>query len=85
MPPKPAIWSGLSRLDIHPSTYGENIARNTSILDAHRSLMHSVSHRLNILDPDFTDLGIGIRKRDGQWFVTEFRPPRSSHRLFGSV
>ena len=61
----------LSRLDIHPSTYGENIARNTSILDAHRSLMHSVSHRLNILDPDFTDLGIGIRKQDGQWFVTE--------------
>jgi len=61
----------LERSDLSPTSYGENIARNTSLLDVHRSLMHSVSHRLNILDPAFTDLGLGIKQEDGQWFVTE--------------
>lgn len=65
------VGNRLSQHRLAPSTYGENIARNTTIVDAHRSLMHSISHRLNILDPNFTDLGLGIRKKDGQWFVTE--------------
>ena len=61
----------LQRHHIQPEAYGENIARNTSLLDVHRSLMHSVSHRINILDPEFTDLGLGIRFEDGEWWVTE--------------
>ena len=67
----------LSRLD-YASTYGENIA-GTSIL-YYMSLMHSVSHRLNILDPD-TDLGIGIETRWTMVRHRAIRPPRSSHRL----
>ena len=65
------VGKRLSQHQVAPSTYGENIARNTTIVDAHRSLMHSISHRLNILDPNFTDLGLGIRQKNGQWFVTE--------------
>lgn len=40
---------------------GENLAGNASIEDAHTALMNSSGHRKNILSPDFTHIGIGIR------------------------
>ncbi len=39
---------------------GENIARNFEISDAQSSLMRSAAHRVNILDPNWTEVGIGI-------------------------
>ncbi|GAB6087937.1 CAP domain-containing protein [Alkaliphilus crotonatoxidans] len=39
---------------------GENIAKNYSVQDAHTSLMNSEGHRNNILNPNFTHIGIGI-------------------------
>lgn len=39
---------------------GENIARNSTMLKAHHSLMNSEGHRKNILNPSFTHVGIGI-------------------------
>ncbi|MEA4828117.1 MAG: CAP domain-containing protein [Clostridium sp.] len=41
---------------------GENIAGNQSVQNAHNSLMNSPGHRQNILSPNFTHIGIGIRK-----------------------
>lgn len=41
---------------------GENIAGNQDVQNAHNSLMNSPGHRRNILSPDFTHIGIGIRK-----------------------
>ncbi|MCT4593447.1 MAG: CAP domain-containing protein [Anaeromicrobium sp.] len=41
---------------------GENIAGNQSVKGAHDTLMNSPGHRKNILSPDFTHIGIGIRK-----------------------
>ena len=41
---------------------GENIAGNQSVQAAHNALMNSPGHRKNILDPDFTHIGIGIKK-----------------------
>lgn len=41
---------------------GENIAGNQSVQNAHNSLMNSPGHRQNILSPDYTHIGIGIRK-----------------------
>jgi uncharacterized protein YkwD len=38
----------------------ENIARNTSLYDAHRGLMQSLGHRINILDPNVSTVGIGV-------------------------
>ncbi len=38
----------------------ENIAGNSSVKGAHTSLMNSSGHRANILNPDFTHIGIGI-------------------------
>ncbi|QGU96783.1 serine protease [Clostridium bovifaecis] len=41
---------------------GENIAGNQSVANAHNSLMNSPGHRKNILNPEFTHIGIGIRQ-----------------------
>ncbi len=38
----------------------ENIARNTSVTDAQRGLMQSLGHRINILDPAITHVGLGV-------------------------
>jgi uncharacterized YkwD family protein len=41
---------------------GENIAGNQNVQDAQNALMNSPGHRQNILNPDYTHIGIGIKK-----------------------
>ncbi|SCY66983.1 uncharacterized protein, YkwD family [Alkaliphilus peptidifermentans DSM 18978] len=41
---------------------GENLAGNTTVEGAHEALMKSAAHRQNILNPNFTHVGIGIEK-----------------------
>ena len=41
---------------------GENIAKNSSVAKAHTALMNSEGHRKNILNSNFTSIGIGIVK-----------------------
>lgn len=41
---------------------GENIAGNQNVQSAHDALMKSPGHRENILNPNFTHIGIGIKK-----------------------
>lgn len=49
------------KLDYGIKTFvGENIARNVQLLDAHNSLMRSAAHRVNILDENWREVGIGI-------------------------
>ncbi len=43
---------------------GENLAGNSTVQRAHEALMNSSGHRQNILNPDFTYIGIGIRPSD---------------------
>lgn len=45
---------------------GENIAGNASVQNAHEKLMNSPGHRKNIMSPDYTHIGIGI-KEGGQY------------------
>lgn len=45
---------------------GENIAGNQNVQAAHNALMNSPGHRQNILSPDYTHIGIGI-KQGGQY------------------
>lgn len=40
---------------------GENIAGNQNVQNAENALMNSPGHRKNILSPDFTHIGIGIK------------------------
>lgn len=53
---------------------GENIAGNQTVQKAHDSLMNSPGHRQNILSPDYTHIGIGIKKGSsyGNIFTQEF-------------
>ncbi len=62
---------------------GENIAVGQSVREAQEALMQSPGHRMNLLDPEFTHLGLGIAvETDDQGrervFVTEnfLVPPR---------
>jgi uncharacterized protein YkwD len=51
---------------------GENLAKAPNISYAHYGLMRSAIHRTNILDPDWTRVGIGItRTTDGELLVAE--------------
>lgn len=51
---------------IHFVKAGENIAGNQTVQAAHNALMNSPGHRENILSPDYTHIGIGI-KQGGQY------------------
>lgn len=62
--------------EIAATLTGENIAFNDTIKGAHNNLMASPAHRSNILNPDFTDVGLGIAfKADYQgnryYYITE--------------
>jgi uncharacterized YkwD family protein len=51
-------------------TAGENIAKHGSVESAHVGLMNSEGHRKNILNPNFTHIGIGIV--DGRYYTQMF-------------
>ena len=54
------------------SMVGENVAVNSSTVDAHARLMNSPGHRANILEPNFTHVGIAIaRAADGPMYFTQ--------------
>ena len=56
---------------------GENIALSPDVETAHRMLLESPLHRENILNPKFTEIGIGVRpdSRGGVYLVQEFIGP----------
>ncbi|MFO7777802.1 MAG: CAP domain-containing protein [Nitriliruptoraceae bacterium] len=54
----------------------ENVGRGPSISSIHNALLASSGHRANILDTRVTEMGIGVERRDGQYWVTQiFRAP----------
>ncbi len=50
---------------------GENLAQHVSVKQAHTALMESTKHRETILDPDFTEVGIGVISDGNYVYVTE--------------
>lgn len=55
---------------------GENVGRGPEVTRIHDAFMASPSHRRNVLDADWTEVGVGVIVRDGQIWVTEvFRDP----------
>jgi uncharacterized YkwD family protein len=48
---------------------GENLAGNSSVERAHEALMNSTGHRQNILSPDFTHIGIGVRPSEKYGYI----------------
>jgi uncharacterized protein YkwD len=63
--------SRLNRAGIAWGAYAENIAFNSSVAAAQKSLMRSTGHRTNILNPQYDTLGIGIVPAGRQLMVTQ--------------
>ncbi len=62
------------RLKAHglfPATSAENVARSSSLLRTHRNLVGSPSHRIKIVDPQFTHVGVGVLRDGEEVVVTE--------------
>jgi hypothetical protein len=56
---------------------GENVGEGPTVSDIHNAFMQSPEHRANILDHDFTQVGVGVSvDKNGMIWVTEdFREP----------
>lgn len=58
---------------------GENVGRGPSVDPIHAAFMASPGHRANILDPSWTEMGMGVVVRDGTVWVTQlFRLPAAA-------
>lgn len=56
----------------------ENTGYGWSVRSTHAALLASGVHRANLLDPELTDVGIGVALHDGQVWVTQlFSQPTS--------
>lgn len=57
---------------------GENVGYGPDALTVHRAFMHSAPHRANILDRDYTRVGVGAVVRNGRVWVCEvFKTPQT--------
>ncbi len=57
---------------IWASAFAENVAKDTSVVTAEEGLMNSPGHRKNLLDSNYTHVGIGIVRGDsGYIYVTQ--------------
>ena len=56
---------------------GENVGEGPSVNDIHVAFMNSPEHRANILDHDFTQIGVGVSvdKNGIVWVTEDFRQP----------
>jgi uncharacterized protein YkwD len=59
---------------------GENVGEGPNVDDIHTAFMNSPEHRANILDHDFTQVGVGVSvdKNGIIWVTEDFRQPMSS-------
>jgi uncharacterized protein YkwD len=66
----------ITRVGIHWRAVGENIAKYPDIASAEAAFMSEPkfqpNHRANILNPDYTHVGVGIAKGpDGMYYITQ--------------
>lgn len=56
---------------------GENVGEGPDVNDIHTAFMNSPEHRANILDHDFTQIGVGVSvdKNGIIWVTEDFREP----------
>lgn len=66
----------LKYFDISWRAMGENLALHSSAENAHTALMNSTGHRANILNANFTHVGIGmVQGSKGQYYTQIFIRP----------
>ncbi|MHB8513267.1 MAG: CAP domain-containing protein [Actinomycetota bacterium] len=62
---------------------GENVGEGDSVDDLHQAFMNSAPHRSNILDTDYTEVGVGTAWKNGTLWVTEdFERPQSQSQSY---
>jgi hypothetical protein len=61
---------------------GENVGEGPTVSDIHTAFMNSPEHKANILDHDFTQVGVGVSvdKNGIIWVTEDFRQPQSAPR-----
>jgi hypothetical protein len=66
---------------------GENVGEGPTVSDIHTAFMNSPEHRANILDHDFTQVGVGVvvDKNGMIWVTEDFRKPMYSSGSTGSA
>jgi uncharacterized protein YkwD len=58
---------------------GENVGVGGDVASLHQAFMNSAPHKANILDTDYTQIGVGIASGHGRmWVVEVFRKPSST-------
>ena len=59
---------------------GENVGEGPTVSDIHNAFMKSPEHKANILDHDFTQVGVGVSVDNNGiiWVTEDFRQPQSS-------
>jgi len=59
---------------------GENVGEGPTVSDIHTAFMNSPEHRANILDHDFTQVGVGVTVDSHGiiWVTEDFRQPMGS-------
>jgi uncharacterized protein YkwD len=58
---------------------GENVGVGGDVASLHRAFMNSPAHKANILDRDYTQIGLGVVVTGGRmWVVEVFRQPMST-------
>jgi uncharacterized protein YkwD len=55
----------------------ENVGRGATVGSIHGALMNSDGHKRNILDPNVTQVGVGVERTSGFWVTQVFRQPAS--------
>ncbi|MBN2344299.1 MAG: CAP domain-containing protein [Deltaproteobacteria bacterium] len=61
----------LKAKQLYPRLTAENIAQSSSLMRVHHNLMQSPSHKIKLLTPEFTHLGLGVVEHDGVTVVTQ--------------
>ncbi|MBN2526254.1 MAG: CAP domain-containing protein [Deltaproteobacteria bacterium] len=66
-----ALDNRLRANGVYPRLFAENIAQSNSMMRVHHNLMQSPSHKIKLLHPEYTHLGLGIVTRNGMTTVTQ--------------
>jgi uncharacterized protein YkwD len=66
-----ALRDRLAARGLRPAVSAENVARSRSVFRAHRNLVQSPSHRVHLIDPRFTHVGVGVAPDGDDVIVTE--------------
>ncbi len=69
---EPGVADRIAATGLHFNRSGENVGYNSDFNGLHSGWMHSPPHRANILNPDYTLVGIGVaRGSDGVYWATQ--------------